>query len=145
MSAHEAPQSRLAAEPFSWVPLERIGEGASAVVFRAQRAGGGETCALKVARPGFSLARESEVVARVARRWGPALLDLGRVPAGAVGLPAGLPYLATEWAEGEPLDRVRLDGASGASRRERVAAIVAHGVGRALAELHEAGVRHGDV
>jgi transcriptional regulator with GAF, ATPase, and Fis domain/tetratricopeptide (TPR) repeat protein len=55
---------------------------------------------------------------------------------------AGQGYLVTQWVEGAPLDATGLrDG----RERDRLAMLVAHGVGRALEELHQAGVRHGDV
>jgi serine/threonine-protein kinase PknK len=114
-----------------WGRLEQAGEGASSVVWRA-RDPQGRVAALKVARPGeglaTALAREAALLARTGRRWGPALLD------------AGPGYLATEWVDGAPVDPGSLTG-----DRERIAAVVAHGVGRALEELHEAHVRHGDV
>src|SRR5260370_16987818 len=64
----------------------------------------------------------------VNRRWGPALLD------------AAPGFRAIEWIGGSAVDPARVSG-----RREQVAAVVAHAVGRALEELHEAGVHHGDV
>jgi transcriptional regulator with GAF, ATPase, and Fis domain len=83
--------------------------------------------------------REVALLGQLDRRWGPALLDAGVVPEGAAGLSAGARFVATTWIEGEALHPARVGD------RERLAARVAHGVGRALAELHEAGVRHGDV
>jgi transcriptional regulator with GAF, ATPase, and Fis domain len=62
-------------------------------------------------------------------------LKVARDAAG--GLRAGARYVVTDWAKGEPLDK--------APTRAELAAIVAHGVGRALDELHALGVRHGDV
>src|SRR5207302_37717 len=111
-----------------------VGEGASAEVWRAERRDSGSVAAIKIAKPGHALAREAELAARLARRWGPALLDAGVTPEGA-------PFLATEWIEGSALSPAKIAKAD----RERTAAIVAHAVARALAELHEAGVRHGDV
>jgi transcriptional regulator with GAF, ATPase, and Fis domain/tetratricopeptide (TPR) repeat protein len=74
------------------------------------------------------LEREAALLARTRRRWGPALLD------------AGPGYVATEWVEGEALNPADVPG-----DREKLAAVIAHGVARALEELHDAGVRHGDV
>src|SRR5260221_13496897 len=113
-----------------WRPVERVGEGATSVVWRAEHRQSGQTVALKVARPGALevLSRETALLARVMRRWGPALVD------------AGEGFVATEWMAGQAIDR----GALGTDP-DRVAAIVAHAVARALAELHEAGVHHGDV
>ena len=124
----------LAATPpdSPWKPVDRVGEGATSVVWRARHARSEQVVALKVARaqPAAleAIRREATLLARVARRWGPALLD------------AGPGMLVTEWTDGEPV-------ALAASRhdRERTAARVAHSVGRALEELHQAGVHHGDV
>jgi transcriptional regulator with GAF, ATPase, and Fis domain/tetratricopeptide (TPR) repeat protein len=74
------------------------------------------------------LAREARVLARTGRRWGPALVD------------AGAGFVAIEWTEGQVLDPRSLT-----VDRERLAGVVAHGVARALEELHGARVRHGDV
>ena len=116
-----------------WLLLEPQGEGATAVVSRARHHETGQIAAVKVARndgPEWSLelAREAALLGRIGRRWGPSLLDVGP------------DFLVTEWAEGDPLDVAALRG-----DRVTIAAIVAHGVARALEELHEAGVQHGDV
>jgi serine/threonine-protein kinase PknK len=126
----------------AWWRLEDlVGEGATARVYRAER--GGVEVALKVARDDeVWVGREAALLGGLGRRWGPALLDAGRVPAGAAGLRAGARYVATAWAPGEALE-VALRG-RGVDRVE-LAAVVAHGVGRALDELHACGVRHGDV
>ena len=121
--------------------LERVGEGATSVVWRADRQG--VAAALKVARDDeVWLGREAALLASLGRRWGPSLLDAGRIPEGAPGLRAGARYVATAWAPGEPLSVVL---AATHLDRVELAAIVAHGVGRALDELHSCGVRHGDV
>jgi serine/threonine-protein kinase PknK len=122
-----------------WELLERVGEGATAVVWRARRAAlgpsPGQLAALKLARDtgaaSEAIAREALLLARVERRWGPVLLD------------AGPGFVATGWVEGEPLDPAAAGEHPGG--RHELAAIVAHAVGRALEELHQAGVRHGDV
>src|SRR5580700_10389622 len=76
----------------SWERLERVGEGATSVVWRARHAEGGQLVALKVARADavsvHAVAREATLLARVGRRWGPALVD------------AGPGFLATEWIAG---------------------------------------------
>jgi serine/threonine-protein kinase PknK len=131
----------LAEEPAFWRIRERVGMGATAEVYRAER--DGVVAALKVARDDEGwVGREALLLAGLRRRWGPALLDAGRVPAAATGLRAGARYVATTWSAGEPLaPAARL----GIEERRQLAAIVAHGVGRALDELHALGVRHGDV
>jgi transcriptional regulator with GAF, ATPase, and Fis domain/tetratricopeptide (TPR) repeat protein len=117
-----------------WQTLERVGEGATSVVWRARHAEGGQLVALKLARSdgecGAALVREATLLARVGRRWGAALVD------------AGAGYLATEWIAGSPIDPRNIPART---QREELAAIVAHSVARALEELHEAGIRHGDV
>lgn len=125
---------------FPWRVEGFLGQGSSATVWLARRRGSGQAAALKVGRNEEALLREVRIATRVGRRWGPALLGAGRIPEGLDGLPAGAPYLALERAEGEPLDPL-----GALEDRELTAALVAHGVGRALAELHDAGVRHGDV
>jgi serine/threonine-protein kinase PknK len=116
----------------TWRALERVGEGATSVVWRAEHTQSGGQVALKIARslPGAMdvLAREAAMLARVARRWGPALVD------------AGAGFLVTDWVRGKTLAPRAVT-----ADRETLAAVVAHAVARALAELHEAGVRHGDV
>ncbi len=98
---------------------------------------------MKIARTDKSwLGREAALLARLGRRWGPALLDAGRVPDGLPGLRSGAPFVATTWVPGEELGlTIEAEGVD----RVRLALVVAHGVGRALDELHALGVRHGDV
>jgi serine/threonine-protein kinase PknK len=112
-----------------WTRLEKAGEGATAIVWKA-RDPVGKTVALKEARPSATdrLAHEAALLARTHRRWGPALVT------------AGPGYLATEWVDG-----AALAPASVVADREKLACIVAHGVARALEELHQARVHHGDV
>jgi transcriptional regulator with GAF, ATPase, and Fis domain/tRNA A-37 threonylcarbamoyl transferase component Bud32/tetratricopeptide (TPR) repeat protein len=106
------------------------------VVWRARHRDTGRLVALKIAKEiegaRAVLAREAAVLSRVQRRWGPALVD------------AGAGFLATEWIDGEPMD-ARGFAPSEVRAAEVRAAVVAHGVARALEELHHAGVRHGDV
>jgi len=131
----------LAPSPARWPgcasePLEPAGEGATSTVWRARHIPTGQTVALKVAKgpgaPSEAVAREATLLARVGRRWGPALVE------------AGPGFAAIEWVEGYRLVPASANDAFPGDR-ERLAAIVAHGVGRALEELHQAGVRHGDV
>lgn len=129
-----------------WALDSVAGEGASGTVFRASRADG-MRAALKVARSAEDwIGREAALLARAQRRWGPALLDAGRLtstvkaPSGIV-LASGRSWIATSWIEGEALDRTLARRTSD----EELAAVIAHGVGRALDELHHAGLRHGDV
>jgi transcriptional regulator with GAF, ATPase, and Fis domain/tetratricopeptide (TPR) repeat protein len=114
-----------------WEPLSKLGEGATSVVWKARLRGGTRLVAVKIARDDASaglVVREAELLSGVSRRWGPALIDVG----------AG--YFATEWAHGEALDVRALRG-----NRDELAPVIAHALGRALEELHQAGVVHGDV
>ncbi len=127
---------KLAPRCGAWRLVERVGEGATAVVWLARHSQTGRRAALKRAKDGAegaaaALLREAQVLARIGRRWGPALLDVG---------PG---FLVTDWVDGVPVP-VRLSAASGVER-ERLAAVVAHSVARALEELHQAGIHHGDV
>jgi len=136
-NAGAAPKLAHGPSRFGWRLLEVAGEGATSTVWRAER--DGIVAALKVAKEDDGwVGREAAVLAGLQRRWGPALLDAGRVPEGTTGLRGGARFVATDWVDGEEL---------GAKEREggELAAIVAHGVGRGLDELHAIGVRHGDV
>lgn len=138
-----------------WTLISKKGEGATGIVFRASRRDGIEA-ALKIARtessedpssPSAWIGREMAMVACARRRWGPTLLDAGRVTepivlAGEQLLAAGASWMATSWIEGLELDAREHRSVD---ERRALAAIVAHGAGRALDELHRAGVRHGDV
>ncbi|HSO38600.1 MAG TPA: GAF domain-containing protein, partial [Labilithrix sp.] len=120
-----------------------VGVGATATVHRAER--DGVAVALKVALTEDAwLGREASIIASLDRRWGPALVDAGRIPEGMAGVRAGARYVATSWVEGDDL-RAVLRTKRAASGAEELALVVAHGVGRALDELHALGVRHGDV
>ena len=137
-----APPGGEARKPWAWRALAPAGRGATATVHRAERSDG-VVAALKVALAEDAwLGHEAALVASLGRRWGPALLDAGRVPEGVAGLRPGAQYVATTWAPGDELGAAMR--ARGVNRRE-LALVVAHGVGRALDELHALGVRHGDV
>jgi transcriptional regulator with GAF, ATPase, and Fis domain len=145
----------LAATALTAVPLgafrlrARVGSGSAGTVFRAED-GEARPVAIKVGRPAdASLRHEAAVLALAGRRWGPVLLGAGEiasaVSAFGVELPAGASWLAESWTEGATLARVLEQAAPTADDRERLAAVVAHGVGRGLEELHAVGLRHGDV
>src|SRR6516165_4385643 len=92
--ASQVPMSdKLAAV---WEKKERVGEGATSVVWRAEQSGGAQVVALKLAKKDpvarDAIAREAMLLARVQRRWGPALVD------------AGPGFLAVEWTSGEAID-----------------------------------------
>ncbi|MEO8876760.1 MAG: protein kinase, partial [Polyangiaceae bacterium] len=122
-----------------WTCHECVGAGATGEVWRATNAKG-RAAAIKVATERGAieiLKREALRLQQSGRRWGAKILAAGRIV--LRGAPAFI--LVTEWLEGDRLDPKTV----AAENRERTAAIVAHGVARALAELHEAGIRHGDV
>ncbi len=118
--------------PPGWERTGVSGRGASATVHQV-RAKDGRLGALKVVTDSALAMMEARTTSVLRQRWGPALLDAGRL--------GGSIYLLFEWADGTPLAPTKL----AADDRVRTALVVAHGVGRALAELHAAGVRHGDV
>ncbi|MGH7281835.1 MAG: protein kinase domain-containing protein, partial [Polyangiaceae bacterium] len=119
----------------AWTCLERVGSGASAEVWRAHNPRG-EVAAIKIAKPEMAdvVRAEARMLRDLSRRWGARLVGEGETSSGEF-------FFATEWLEGEKLEPTSI-----ATRdRARTAAVVAHAVGRALAELHDAGLRHGDV
>ena len=111
-----------------WELVRKAGEGASSVVHEGKK--GGRRGAVKVLAEGFGL-EEAELLARLDRVWGPALLDAGRDGSRA--------FVVTEWVDGESF------GSERSTLREGETWAIVHAVARALEELHEAGVRHGDV
>jgi len=132
-----APQAELSpalALPPDWLAEGLAGGGASADVFRARHRNLGTFAALKIVRDAGVAFGEASLLARLHRRWGPALLDAGRLGDGSA-------YLAVGWVDGDVLEPRGLSDAE----RDRTAWLVAHAVGRGLAELHASGVRHGDV
>src|SRR5690242_6659678 len=98
-----------------WSLARRAGEGASSVVWEGTK--GGKRGAVKVLAAGFGLA-EAELLARLDRVWGPALLDAGRDGERA--------FVVTEWVDGESFGSER----SGLSEGETWA--IVHAVARAL-------------
>ena len=123
----------MATGPEGWRLEEKAGEGATAVVHRGRR--GAVVAAVKIAKTGAppeALAVETVLLRALARRWGPRLIE------------AGPDFLVTTWTEGRPLEIVDTTAFT-AKDRDVLAAVVAHGVGRGIDELHAMGVRHGDV
>lgn len=120
-----------------WKIEEAVGRGAAGDVFRVTGSDGAMG-ALKIGVQGAdTVAEEATLLEREYRRWAPALLDRGSID--------GRPYFVAAWVDGVPLYERWSRETSASSERETLACIVAHGVGRALAELHELGLRHGDV
>jgi serine/threonine-protein kinase PknK len=127
--------------------LERLAaEGASSQVWQG-RAPDGSPVALKIGKsPGerARFASEAERLLLTSSTALPAVLDAGHVPLAArsrLGLPKHVPFLALEWLSGSAIDaRTLADG-----ERSELALIVARDIGRALADLHQAGIAHGDL
>src|SRR5688572_11196078 len=138
------PANTVAAWPYR--PLERAGRGGSATVWLARNATG-QRVALKVGHGASERLRFADEAMRLTLAVSPALpalIDIGLVPAAAcaaLGVSPDAPYLALEWVDGAPLDPRSLSDA----QRIPVALAVARDLGRALAELHAAGLAHGDV
>jgi len=97
--AHENLAGRSIA---SYRLLERVGEGGTAEVYRAEHAGRG-ACAFKVLRQ--RLRGDPNAVKRFLREagYGSRVVHPGVVRTYDYGEADGLHYLALEWADGEPL------------------------------------------
>jgi serine/threonine-protein kinase PknK len=123
-----------------------VGSGASGSVWRSAAADGTRV-ALKLGRGPAERGRFASEAMRLLLAGSsslPALLDAGAVSASAaarLGVPAGTPYLALEWLAGSALDPVEIPE----ELRNEWALVVAQDVARALADLHAAGLAHGDV
>jgi serine/threonine-protein kinase PknK len=138
------PAGAVAGWPYQ--PLERAGRGGSATVWLA-RDHAGNRVALKVGHGAAERSRFAEEAMRLTLAISPALptlLDVGLVPAAAcaaLGVSPDAPFLALEWVDGTALDPKSLHDAE----RTEVTLAVARDLGRALGELHAAGLAHGDV
>jgi serine/threonine-protein kinase len=121
--------------------LERVGEGGTAMVYRAEHGDHGQ-CAVKILKPRLRtdenarkrFLRESEYGARVEHQSVVQTFDYGEE--------GGLYFLALEWAEGEPLsDFIQRSG-------RLVPKLVAHIVTQlagALGAAHASGIIHRDL
>jgi len=122
--------------------LERVGEGGTAVVYRAQHPDRG-ACALKILRP--KMRADRTAVQRFLREaaYGARVQHSGVVRTFEYGEAAdGLQFLALEWAEGELLAKfIRRTGAVSFA----VAAGVVRQIADALAAAHAAGIIHRDL
>ncbi|HTT67221.1 MAG TPA: serine/threonine-protein kinase [Gemmatimonadales bacterium] len=122
--------------------LERVGEGGTATVYRAQHSSRG-VCAVKILRSKLRadrtavqrFLREAEYGARVAHPAVVQTFEFGEAP-------GGLHYLALEWAEGEIL--AKFVRRSGPVALPLAATIVRH-VADGLAAAHAAGIIHRDL
>jgi eukaryotic-like serine/threonine-protein kinase len=121
--------------------LERVGEGGTAEVYRAQHPERG-ACAFKVLRP--RLRGDPTAVKRFLREagYGSRVQHPGVVRTYDYGEADGLYYLALEWAEGESL--ARFLHRSGPLAPPAAAHLVRQ-LADALAAAHEAGIIHRDL
>ncbi len=133
-------------EHWTYRLVRQVGKGASGSVWCARDASGG-TLALKVGHGMGERARFASEATRLMLAGSPALpalLEVGLLPgalSGQLGFPSGAPYLALEWLEGAALDPVSIPE----GERVELALIVARDLARAIADLHAAGLAHGDV
>ena len=121
--------------------LERVGEGGTAEVYRADHAARG-TCAFKVLRE--RLRGDPIVVKRFLREagYGSRVVHPGVVRTYDFGEANGLYYLALEWAKGEPLaDFLHREGPLAPAD----AIAVVRQLADALAAAHQAGIIHRDL
>jgi serine/threonine-protein kinase len=122
--------------------LERVGEGGTATVYRAQHPTRG-VCAVKILRSKLRadrtavqrFLREAEYGSRVAHPAVVQTFEFGEAP-------GGLHYLALEWAEGEIL--AKFVRRSGPVALPLAATIVRH-VADGLTAAHAAGIIHRDL
>ncbi len=121
--------------------LEHVGEGGTAVVYRAEHPERGRA-ALKLLRP--RLSQDSVAVKRFLREaeFGVRVSHPNIVRTFAYGETDGLYYLALEWAEGEPLEDFVVR--SGHLAPALVATIVEQ-LGAALSATHRQGIIHRDL
>ncbi|MDO8665013.1 MAG: serine/threonine-protein kinase [Gemmatimonadales bacterium] len=122
--------------------LERVGEGGTATVYRAQHAERG-VCAVKLLRA--KLRADRTAVQRFLREaaYGARVKHAGVVQTYDFGeADGGLHYLALEWADGEILARfVRRSGPLALP----LAATIVQQIGEALQAAHAAGIIHRDL
>jgi serine/threonine-protein kinase len=122
--------------------LERVGEGGTAVVYRAQHSERG-VCAMKILRP--KMRADRTAVQRFLREaaYGARVEHPGVVRTFEYGeAPDGVQFLALEWAEGELLAKfIRRTGPVAGT----LAASVVRQTADALAAAHAAGIIHRDL
>ncbi len=121
--------------------LERVGEGGTAEVYRAEHAGRG-ACAFKVLRQ--RLRGDPNAVKRFLREagYGSRVVHPGVVRTYDYGEADGLHYLALEWADGEPLaEFLHREGALAPTD----AVPLVRQLADALAVAHSAGIIHRDL
>jgi transcriptional regulator with GAF, ATPase, and Fis domain len=140
--------TQLALRGRSLVVERELGSGATSTVWLVRE--GERVFALKLGRGRAQRPRFAEECERLSWVDSPALaaaVDAGvlreslKLP-GGLQLEAGSPFLLLDYVEGTPLD---VGAARSADEALGLALLVARDVGRALGELHAAGLAHGDV
>ena len=137
------PASSLIGSTIDGFAIEAvIGGGAFGTVFRGRQLGLDRPVAIKV--PSYEILADETMAKRFAReaRSAAKITHPGVVAIYAVGeLPDGRPYLAMQLIEGQPLDKILVDGPLPAVRALKIARDIAS----ALSETHVAGVVHRDL
>jgi serine/threonine-protein kinase len=122
--------------------LAMVGEGGTSVVYKAQHETHG-TVALKILRE--KLRNDKTAVARFLReaKYGARVQHPNVVATIEIGeAPGGMPFLATEWANGELLERYAKR--TGPLPHQEVASIVAQ-IADAVEAAHKVGIVHRDL
>ncbi len=133
-------------EEWTYRLLRKVGKGASGSVWCARHASGAPV-ALKIGHSAAErarFAREATSLMLAGSPSLPTLLEVGLLPAAGradLELPLGVPFLALEWLEGAALEPTALLD----SERLEIALLVARDVSLAIADLHAAGLAHGDI
>lgn len=147
LATDDPDRAPASANAFAYTLGDKIGQGSCGHVFFATHRDTGKRVALKIApdpRNAAMLADEAQTLLLVDCPTIPLVIGLGTLPR-SVREPlhdyAGCPYLAVEWAPGEPIEPLRIPPCD----RLCVTAAVARDIGRALWHLHEMGIAHGDV
>jgi len=122
--------------------LERVGEGGTAIVYRAHHTSRG-VCALKILRPKMRADRTAAQRFLREAAYGARVRHPGVVRTYEYGeAPDGVQYLALEWAEGELLAKfIRRTGPVSLA----LASSVVRQVAEALSAAHAAGIIHRDL
>ena len=128
--------------------LVAVGQGGTAIVYRAREVASAETVAVKVLLGAEAISpsarararREGEILAAFDHPNIVRVVSVGELRA-SPGWPDGLPYLVLEWLPGETLQGCRGEHAL----PEREAARMIRDLARVLADIHACGIVHRDL